>query len=179
MKNLDHPHIVKLIGIIEEDPVWIVMELYQFGEVGYSCGVIISKSLVLWEVGLCFYGVSGHRVQVCLKIKTTKFTSLTPAGKLPDGESEQADKHHSGPVQPADLQSPGLPRRSQFGSQVEIMKLCCWSVDTCTGGVIVVCFYNYSQRHCSKERAGCQSGLCEAGRLWFVKVHRRGGVLQR
>lgn len=47
MKNLDHPHIVKLIGIIEEDPVWIVMELYQFGEVGYSCGVIISKSLVL------------------------------------------------------------------------------------------------------------------------------------
>lgn len=36
MKNLDHPHIVKLIGIIEEDPVWIVMELYQFGEVSAS-----------------------------------------------------------------------------------------------------------------------------------------------
>lgn len=43
MKNLDHQHIVKLIGIIEEDPVWIVMELYQYGEVcvfavnGMSC----------------------------------------------------------------------------------------------------------------------------------------------
>ncbi len=33
MKKLDHPHIVRLVGIIEEDPVWIVMELYQFGEV--------------------------------------------------------------------------------------------------------------------------------------------------
>lgn len=35
MKNLDHPHIVKLIGIIEEEPTWIVMELYPHGEV--SC----------------------------------------------------------------------------------------------------------------------------------------------
>ncbi|XP_071999973.1 protein-tyrosine kinase 2-beta isoform X2 [Engystomops pustulosus] len=34
MRNLDHPHIVKLIGIIEEDPIWIVMELYPFGELG-------------------------------------------------------------------------------------------------------------------------------------------------
>lgn len=33
MKNLDHPHIVKLIGIIEEEPTWIVMELYSYGEV--------------------------------------------------------------------------------------------------------------------------------------------------
>uniref|UniRef100_A0A672NQK3 non-specific protein-tyrosine kinase n=1 Tax=Sinocyclocheilus grahami TaxID=75366 RepID=A0A672NQK3_SINGR len=34
MKKLDHLHIVRLIGIIEEDPVWIVMELYQYGELG-------------------------------------------------------------------------------------------------------------------------------------------------
>ncbi|XP_026118203.1 protein-tyrosine kinase 2-beta-like [Carassius auratus] len=34
MKKLDHPHIVRLVGIIEEDPVWIVMELYQYGELG-------------------------------------------------------------------------------------------------------------------------------------------------
>lgn len=33
MKNLDHPHIVRLIGVIEVDPVWIVMELYKHGEV--------------------------------------------------------------------------------------------------------------------------------------------------
>ncbi|KAM5164588.1 protein-tyrosine kinase 2-beta [Mantella aurantiaca] len=34
MRNLEHPHIVKLIGIIEQDPIWIVMELYPFGELG-------------------------------------------------------------------------------------------------------------------------------------------------
>ncbi|XP_068136195.1 protein-tyrosine kinase 2-beta isoform X2 [Hyperolius riggenbachi] len=34
MRNLDHPHIVKLIGIIEDDPIWIVMELYPYGELG-------------------------------------------------------------------------------------------------------------------------------------------------
>ena len=33
MKNLDHPHIVRLIGVIEVDPVWIVMELLEHGEV--------------------------------------------------------------------------------------------------------------------------------------------------
>nr|XP_025037289.1 protein-tyrosine kinase 2-beta isoform X2 [Pelodiscus sinensis] len=34
MKKLDHPHIVKLIGITEEEPTWIVMELYPYGELG-------------------------------------------------------------------------------------------------------------------------------------------------
>uniref|UniRef100_A0A8C4ITV9 non-specific protein-tyrosine kinase n=1 Tax=Dicentrarchus labrax TaxID=13489 RepID=A0A8C4ITV9_DICLA len=34
MKDLDHPHIVRLIGVIEVDPVWIVMELYEHGELG-------------------------------------------------------------------------------------------------------------------------------------------------
>lgn len=33
MKKLDHPHIVKLMGIIEEEPTWIIMELYPYGEV--------------------------------------------------------------------------------------------------------------------------------------------------
>lgn len=33
MKKLDHPHIVKLIGIAEEEPTWIIMELYPYGEV--------------------------------------------------------------------------------------------------------------------------------------------------
>ncbi|XP_062825356.1 protein-tyrosine kinase 2-beta isoform X3 [Anolis carolinensis] len=35
MKKMDHPHIVKLIGITEEEPTWIVMELYPYGELGH------------------------------------------------------------------------------------------------------------------------------------------------
>ena len=35
MRNLEHPHIVKLIGIIEEEPTWIIMELYPYGEVSW------------------------------------------------------------------------------------------------------------------------------------------------
>lgn len=32
MKQFDHPHIVKLIGVCTEPPIWIVMELAPFGE---------------------------------------------------------------------------------------------------------------------------------------------------
>ncbi|XP_016886337.1 protein tyrosine kinase 2 beta, b isoform X1 [Cynoglossus semilaevis] len=57
MKNLDHPHIVKLIGIIEEDPVWIVMELYQFGELGNylteNQNKLTNTTLVLFSLQIC------------------------------------------------------------------------------------------------------------------------------
>lgn len=33
MRQFDHPHIVKLIGVITETPVWIIMELCTLGEV--------------------------------------------------------------------------------------------------------------------------------------------------
>uniref|UniRef100_A0A669D1S5 non-specific protein-tyrosine kinase n=1 Tax=Oreochromis niloticus TaxID=8128 RepID=A0A669D1S5_ORENI len=57
MKNLDHPHIVCLIGVIEADPVWIVMELYEHGELGnylienqYS---LSTATLVLYCLQIC------------------------------------------------------------------------------------------------------------------------------
>lgn len=57
MKNLDHPHIVHLIGVIEADPVWIVMELYEHGELGnylienqYS---LSTATLVLYCLQIC------------------------------------------------------------------------------------------------------------------------------
>uniref|UniRef100_A0A3Q2R427 non-specific protein-tyrosine kinase n=1 Tax=Fundulus heteroclitus TaxID=8078 RepID=A0A3Q2R427_FUNHE len=43
MKNLDHPHIVRLIGVIEVDPVWIVMELYEHGE--FDTPALINQKL--------------------------------------------------------------------------------------------------------------------------------------
>uniref|UniRef100_A0A3B5AF74 non-specific protein-tyrosine kinase n=1 Tax=Stegastes partitus TaxID=144197 RepID=A0A3B5AF74_9TELE len=57
MKNLDHPHIVKLIGIIEDDPVWIVMELYQYGELGnyltQNQNKLTNITLVLFSLQIC------------------------------------------------------------------------------------------------------------------------------
>ncbi|XP_041107099.1 protein-tyrosine kinase 2-beta-like isoform X2 [Polyodon spathula] len=57
MKTLDHPHIVKLIGIIEEDPVWIVMELYKYGELGQylveNKNTLRTVTLVLYSLQIC------------------------------------------------------------------------------------------------------------------------------
>ncbi|KAI5619817.1 protein-tyrosine kinase 2-beta [Silurus asotus] len=57
MKKLDHPHIVSLIGIIEEEPVWIVMELYQYGELGdylnKNQNTLTNVTLVLFSLQIC------------------------------------------------------------------------------------------------------------------------------
>ncbi|XP_037305384.2 protein tyrosine kinase 2 beta, b [Pungitius pungitius] len=57
MKNLNHQHIVKLIGIIEDDPVWIVMELYQYGELGNylteNKKTLTNITLVLFSLQIC------------------------------------------------------------------------------------------------------------------------------
>ncbi|KAK1171186.1 protein-tyrosine kinase 2-beta-like isoform X2 [Acipenser oxyrinchus oxyrinchus] len=57
MKTLDHPHIVRLIGIIEEDPVWIVMELYKYGELGHylveNKNTLRTVTLVLYSLQIC------------------------------------------------------------------------------------------------------------------------------
>uniref|UniRef100_A0A672Q5G8 non-specific protein-tyrosine kinase n=1 Tax=Sinocyclocheilus grahami TaxID=75366 RepID=A0A672Q5G8_SINGR len=57
MKNLDHPHIVQLIGVIEEEPVWIVMELCQHGELGKyltkNQQSLTNVTLVLFSLQIC------------------------------------------------------------------------------------------------------------------------------
>ncbi|XP_036279677.1 protein-tyrosine kinase 2-beta isoform X3 [Pipistrellus kuhlii] len=57
MKNLDHPHIVKLIGIIEEEPTWIIMELYPHGELGHylerNKSSLKVLTLVLYSLQIC------------------------------------------------------------------------------------------------------------------------------
>uniref|UniRef100_A0AAZ3ST24 non-specific protein-tyrosine kinase n=1 Tax=Oncorhynchus tshawytscha TaxID=74940 RepID=A0AAZ3ST24_ONCTS len=58
MRQFDHPHIVKLIGVITENPVWIIMELCTLGEVqnthtiqcfktGISLTVMTSGSVIV------------------------------------------------------------------------------------------------------------------------------------
>uniref|UniRef100_A0A4X2K8S1 non-specific protein-tyrosine kinase n=1 Tax=Vombatus ursinus TaxID=29139 RepID=A0A4X2K8S1_VOMUR len=57
MKKLDHPHIVKLIGIIEEEPTWIIMELYPCGELGHylehNKNSLKVLTLILYSLQIC------------------------------------------------------------------------------------------------------------------------------
>ncbi|XP_075872961.1 protein-tyrosine kinase 2-beta-like [Nelusetta ayraudi] len=57
MKNLDHHHIVRLIGVIEVDPIWIVMELYKHGELGSYLveqqHVMTTATLLLYCLQIC------------------------------------------------------------------------------------------------------------------------------
>ncbi|XP_039998564.1 protein-tyrosine kinase 2-beta-like [Xiphias gladius] len=57
MKNLYHPHIVRLIGVIEVDPVWIVMELYEHGELGSYLVeeqyIVTGPTLILYCLQIC------------------------------------------------------------------------------------------------------------------------------
>lgn len=56
---------------------------------------------------------------------------ILAAWELSNSEREQAVKYNSGAVQPADLQSPCLPRRGQHGTQVNDLcfVFCVWLFD--------------------------------------------------
>lgn len=67
MKKLDHPHIVKLIGIIEDVPVWIVMELYPYGEVGAN------PSFTILRINICVLMFRGVCKPVLLAAELAPF----------------------------------------------------------------------------------------------------------
>lgn len=55
MQQFDHPHIIRLIGICSESPIWIVMELAKHGEVGmllkeYVIAFLFIFSYIYWHV---------------------------------------------------------------------------------------------------------------------------------
>ncbi|XP_057685789.1 protein-tyrosine kinase 2-beta-like isoform X2 [Corythoichthys intestinalis] len=57
MKNLDHPHIVRLVGVVDIDPIWIVMELYELGELGKYLMeqkyILTTATLILYCLQIC------------------------------------------------------------------------------------------------------------------------------
>ena len=44
MQKFEHPHIIKLIGIVTESPTYIIMELASYGEV---CFLVLSLFSIL------------------------------------------------------------------------------------------------------------------------------------
>ena len=73
MRQFDHPHIVKLIGVITENPVWIIMELCTLGEVGDA------QEVTLGTPRRCFpsRGTERRRPQWCCAL----FRSCVPSCK--------------------------------------------------------------------------------------------------
>ena len=53
MKQFDHPHIIKLIGVCTDDEFYIVMELAAYGEV---ITLLLLRSLKKIQTYLCKMG---------------------------------------------------------------------------------------------------------------------------
>lgn len=101
MKKLDHPHIVKLIGIAEEEPTWIIMELYPYGEV--------SGALPLEPILSPCHPSCPCSVPVACPVA---------AGAVPGAEQALPRCAHAHPLRAADQQSSGLPGSHQLCAQV-------------------------------------------------------------
>ena len=76
MRQFDHPHIIKLIGICSESPVLIVMELARLGEVTFTF-----ISLKLFDFTFKLYTAVRKVVFVKIKIKPTYLFQLRINGK--------------------------------------------------------------------------------------------------
>lgn len=100
MKKLDHPHIVKLIGIAEEEPTWIIMELYPYGEVRWL--MLLGAVPPPW----CYF--SAPEPPTC----------PLAAGSIPGAEQALPRCAHARPVCTADQQSLGVPGGHQLCAQV-------------------------------------------------------------
>ena len=67
MKQFDHPHIIKLIGVCMEDNGYIVMELAAYGEVR-TCGLHVTVF-----IGICIWTVPNKKWNATVKV-TNPFT---------------------------------------------------------------------------------------------------------
>ncbi|TMS11731.1 Protein-tyrosine kinase 2-beta [Larimichthys crocea] len=117
MKNLDHPHIVRLIGVIEVDPVWIVMELYQHGELGNYLVeqqyILTNATLILYCLQICkalayLEGLNMvhseiHRVELEEEVGARRDRSRSISAKY-------GPNHTEPPPKPSRLQGNTLPR---------------------------------------------------------------------
>lgn len=105
MRQFDHPHIVKLIGVITENPVWIIMELCTLGEVCLSSPGPSPEGLEGPEVGR----------RLC-----ERSSSLSPcaAAFVPSGEEVQSGLGHPHPVRLPAEHGAGVSGEQTVCSQV-------------------------------------------------------------
>ncbi|CAL9698465.1 unnamed protein product [Knipowitschia caucasica] len=68
MSSLSHPHIVRLVGVSYLDPVWIVMELVEHGELGQY---LVNKQELLSQATLTLFSL-----QICKALEYLESLSL-------------------------------------------------------------------------------------------------------
>lgn len=129
MRQFDHPHIVKLIGVITENPVWIIMELCTLGEVTLILCVwdnLGIRVLLRWQepsVLVCQRGSSFNSASV---ISSLCFLSLSTVALVPSGEEVQSWPGHAHPVCLPAQHSSGLPGEQTLCTQVNTYASVAW-----------------------------------------------------
>ena len=146
MRQFDHPHIVKLMGVITDNPVWIIMELCTLGEVrstpppGWAglWGMPLFLSVVcISDIFNLFPTLSRSLDALALSLSLTRSVSLScslsrslslalalplslsTAALLSAGEEVQSRPGYSHPVLLPAQCCPGLFGKQAFCTQVD------------------------------------------------------------
>ena len=53
MKQFEHPHVVKLLGVVTMEPVYIIMELAPYGEVKFVYQLLIILIINYLKIDYC------------------------------------------------------------------------------------------------------------------------------
>uniref|UniRef100_A0A8B9KG55 non-specific protein-tyrosine kinase n=1 Tax=Astyanax mexicanus TaxID=7994 RepID=A0A8B9KG55_ASTMX len=81
MRQFDHPHIVKLIGVITENPVWIIMELCTLGEVRHGQKNEIKNNIKLLVLRVCMWEILMYGIKPFQGVKNNDVI-----GRIENGE---------------------------------------------------------------------------------------------
>lgn len=120
MRQFEHPHIIRLIGIVTQNPIYLVMELAPYGEVkNWSSWFVPSESLQAVVLALVFvfaFGLfsSSKRFLIFKAVICSSF----PATRVPTETSIPVRGWSAGDVHISNQHCPIVLRKQKLCAQV-------------------------------------------------------------